>query len=137
MTERSFVDTNILVYAHDKSAGAKQIMAADLLDQGTQTGRMVLSTQVFQEFFVSAVKKLGIDPAVARRTIELYGTLQVVTIDLPDILAAIDLQRLHHHSFWDALIIRAAQSARCSILYTEDLQHGQIIDGLKVVNPFL
>ena len=137
MTERSFVDTNILVYAHDKSAGAKQIMAADLLDQGIQTGRLVLSTQVFQEFFVSAVKKLGIDPAVARRTIELYGTLQVVTIDLPDILAAIDLQRLHHYSFWDALIIRAAQSARCSILYTEDLQHGQIIDGLKVVNPFL
>jgi len=137
MTERSFVDTNILVYAHDKSAGAKQIMAADLLDQGIQTGRLVLSTQVFQEFFASAVKKLGIDPAVARRTIELYGTLQVVTIDLPDILAAIDLQRLHHYSFWDALIIRAAQSARCSILYTEDLQHGQIIDGLKVVNPFL
>ena len=137
MTERSFVDTNILVYAHNKSAGAKQIMAADLLDQGIQTGRLVLSTQVFQEFFASAVKKLGIDPAVARRTIELYGTLQVVTIDLPDILAAIDLQRLHHYSFWDALIIRAAQSARCSILYTEDLQHGQIIDGLKVVNPFL
>ena len=137
MTERSFVDTNILVYAHDKSGGAKQIMAADLLDQGIQTGRLVLSTQVFQEFFASAVKKLGIDPAVARRTIELYGTLQVVTIDLPDILAAIDLQRLHHYSFWDALIIRAAQSARCSILYTEDLQHGQIIDGLKVVNPFL
>ena len=137
MTERSFVDTNILVYAHDKSAGAKQIMAADLLDQGIQTGRLVLSTQVFQEFFASAVKKLGIDPAVARRTIELYGTLQVVTIDLPDILAAIDLQRLHQYSFWDTLIIRAALSARCSILYTEDLQHGQVIDGLKVVNPFL
>ena len=137
MIERSFVDTNILVYAHDKSAGAKQILAAELLDQGTQTGRMVLSTQVFQEFFVSAVKKLGMDPSVARRTIELYGTLQVVTIDLPDILAAIDLQRLHQYSFWDTLIIRAALSARCSILYTEDLQHGQVIDGLKVVNPFL
>lgn len=137
MTERSFVDTNILIYAHDRSAGDKQVVSADLLDKGVQTGRLVFSTQVFQEYFVAAVKKLGIEPAVARRTIELYGTLHVVTIDLHDILAAIDLQRLRQLSFWDSLIIRAAQSARCVVLYTEDLQHGQVIDGLRVVNPFV
>lgn len=136
MTERSFIDTNILVYAHDRSSGGKQSIAADLLDQGTRTGRIVFSTQVFQEFFVSAVKKLGIDPSIVRRTIELYGTMQVVTIDLPDILAAIDLQTLNQLSFWDSLIVRAAQSSRCAVLYTEDLQHHQAIAGVKIVNPF-
>lgn len=136
MNDRSFIDTNILVYAHDKSAEDKREVAAELLDQGTRSGRIVFSTQVFQEYFVAAIKKLGIDPTVARRTIELYGTLHVVTIELPDILAAIDLQRLHQLSFWDSLVVRAAQTSRCSVLYTEDLQHGQRFDGLRVVNPF-
>jgi predicted nucleic acid-binding protein len=136
MTERSFIDTNLLVYAHDNSAGKKQQVAADLLDRGVRSGRAVFSTQVFQEYFVTAVRKLGVDPAVARRTIELYGTLQVVLIELHDILAAIDLHRLHGFSLWDCLILRSAHSSGCAVLLTEDLQHKQIIDGLTVINPF-
>ena len=137
MTERSFIDTNLLVYAQDRSAGAKQQTAANLLDQGMLSGRAVFSTQVFQEYFVSAVRKLGIDPASARRTIEIYSTLQVVLIEVQDILAAVDLHRLYGFSLWDSLIIRAAQASKCKVLLTEDLQDGQVIDGLRVVNPFL
>ncbi|MCA9780081.1 MAG: PIN domain-containing protein [Candidatus Eremiobacteraeota bacterium] len=137
MTERSFIDTNLLVYAQDRSAGAKQRSAADLLDRGVLSGRAVFSTQVFQEYFVTAVRKLGIDPTAARRTIELYSTVQVVLIEVQDILAAVDLHRLHGFSFWDCLIVRAAQVSKCKVLFTEDLQHGQVIDGLRVVNPFL
>ena len=74
---------------------------------------------------------------MARRKIELFARLDLVLIGLVDILGAIDLHRLQQFSIWDALIVRAAQQANCTVLYTEDLQHGQRIDGLEIVNPFI
>ena len=73
---------------------------------------------------------------VARAKIEIFGRLDVATIELPTILGAIDLHRLHGVNFWDALVIYTARAAGCRILYTEDLQHGRRFDGLEVVNPF-
>jgi predicted nucleic acid-binding protein len=136
MTERSFIDTNVLVYAQDASSGKKQKTAAELLDRGVQSGRAVFSTQVFQEYFVTAVRKLGVEAADARRTIELYSTLHVVVLAVEDILQAIDLRRLHQFSLWDSLIIRAARISGCSVLLTVDLSRGESIDGLKLINPF-
>ncbi len=96
----------------------------------------MLSTQVLQEYFVAATKKLSVDPAVARRKVELFARLDLVRIDLDTILSAIDLTRLHRVSFWDALIVRAALSSGCKVLFSEDMQSGRSIDGLQVLNPF-
>jgi predicted nucleic acid-binding protein len=95
-----------------------------------------VSTQVLQEYFVAVTRKLAVDVAVARRKVELFARYHVVVIDLDDILSAIDLHRLHQLSFWDALVVRAARQGGCSVLYSEDLQHGRSIDGLTVLNPF-
>jgi predicted nucleic acid-binding protein len=90
-----------------------------------------------QEYFVTVTRKLGVPVEVARRKVELFARLGLVVIDLADVLAAIALHRLHQIAFWDALVVRAAQRANCSVLYTEDMQHGRRIDGLSILNPFL
>jgi predicted nucleic acid-binding protein len=134
---RRFLDTNVLVYADDLDAGTKREKARGLLDEALASGEGVVSTQVLQEFFVISTGKLGVEPALARRKVELLAEMDLVRVDLDLILAAIDLSRLHSFSFWDALILRAASAAGCGRLLTEDLQHGQVIDGVRIENPFL
>jgi predicted nucleic acid-binding protein len=134
---RRFLDTNVLLYADDLDAGDKQSRALTILRDTLSSGEGVVSTQVLQEFFVISTRKLGVEAATARRKIELLGKLDVVRIDLGLILSAIDLHRLHSFSFWDALIVRSALLAGCSILLSEDLQHGQMIDGVRIENPFI
>jgi len=135
--ERSFFDTNVLVYTDDASASAKLEVAIDLLEQAILTSTGVVSTQVLQEYFVTATRKLAVSPEDVSRKVELIGSLDVVTLDVQTIISAIDLHRLRQLSFWDALIVQAALRGRCTRLFTEDLQHGQRILGLEVVNPFL
>jgi predicted nucleic acid-binding protein len=132
-----FLDTNVLVYADDLDAGEKRERARAVLEDAMASGEGVVSTQVLQEFFVIATRKLGVDPALARRKVELLAEMALVRIDLELILAAIDLSRLHSFSFWDALIVRTASAAGCTVLLTEDLQHGQVVDGVRIENPFL
>lgn len=136
MSARSFVDTNILVYTDDHDAPNKQAKALALFEQLRTSRNGVLSTQVLQEYFVAATKRLSVEPAVARRKVELFARLDLVRIDLDIILFAIDLTRLHSVSFWDALIVRAALSSGCKVLLSEDLQPGRRINGLEIVNPF-
>lgn len=100
------------------------------------TGTGVVSTQVLQEYFVSTTRKLGVAPEIAARKVHLFARLGVVVIDVPDIEAAVDLHRLHRLSFWDALILRAAQRGGCDVLYTEDLQDGATLAGVHIENPF-
>lgn len=137
MNARSFLDTNILVYTDDAEAPTKKKRALDLVADCRRGRHGVVSTQVLQEYFVAATRKLAVEPATARRKVELFGRLHLVTVRLQDILAATDLHRLHGLSFWDALIVRAALVANCTRLYSEDLQHGWRIDGLEVLNPFV
>lgn len=136
MPARSFIDTNVLVYTDDADNPRKQRQALELLAEARRAGTGVVSTQVLDEYFVAATRKLGVAAATARRKVELFARLDVVVIDVGDILAAIDLHRLHQFSFWDALVIRAALQAGASRLYTEDMQDGRRIDGLTIVNPF-
>ena len=136
MSGRSFIDTNIIVYTDDKSARKKRTVALDLIGRARLEGWGVVSTQVLQEYFVTATRKLAVSSDIARRKVELLGRLDLVIIDLVDVIGAIDLQRLHGFSFWDALIVRCALRAGCKILYSEDFQSGRLIDGLEVVNPF-
>lgn len=137
MIVRSFIDTNILVYTDDHDAAEKRMRALDIIKEARRSQHGVVSTQVLQEYFVSTTRKLGVAVSVARRKVELFARLQVVTIQISTILAAIDLQRLHNFSFWDALVVHSAKAAGCSILLTEDMQHGQDVEGLKIINPFL
>ena len=136
MSGRSFLDTNILVYTDDHGSTAKQTLALELFVDCRRRRNGVVSTQVLQEYFVAATRKLGVAAEVARRKTEIFGHLQVVGLDLMDILGAIDLHRLHGISFWDALVVRAALASGCSRLYSEDLQEGRRFEGLEIVNPF-
>ena len=136
MNARSFFDTNILVYADDKRAAAKQSRAIELVAEHRRDGTGVVSLQVLQEYFVTVTRKLNVDSPLARRKVEILSEFDVVVPEVADILAAIDLHRLHAFSFWDALVLRSAQQAGCSVLFSEDFQHDRIVDGIQVVNPF-
>lgn len=137
MSVRSFFDTNILIYGDDDSDPVKQRRAGELFAENRRRRTGVVSLQVLQEYFVAATRKLGIDPVTARRKVELIAELDVVTPGVPDILAAIDLHRLHGLSFWDALILQSAKLGACGVLLSEDFQNDRRIEGLRVLNPFL
>jgi predicted nucleic acid-binding protein len=137
MSARSFFDTNILVYADDKAAPAKQRRALDLVAEHRLAGTGVVSLQVLQEYFVTVTRKLHVDPRIARRKVELLAEFDVAAPDVGDILAAIDLHRLHGFSFWDALVLRSAKQSGCRILFSKDMQQAREIDGVHIVNPFL
>lgn len=137
MKERSFFDTNILLYTDDSTAPEKQAQAITLLKSGWQTGNAVISTQVLQEYFSAATRKLAVPIETARRKIELLSArTDVFSIAPEDIVQAIDLHRLHSFSFWDALIVRMAQKSACTVLFSEDMQDGRIIGNVRIANPF-
>jgi len=136
---RAFFDTNVLVYAFDSSAPEKQNRALDLFNVLALKGDAVLSTQVLQEFFVVTTRKLAI-PLSSERAEEIvrqFAQLPTVVIDPDLILQAIRVTRAHQVSFWDALLIAAAKFAGATELLTEDLQHGQTIEGVRISNPFV
>ena len=137
--ELTFVDTNVLVYAHDRSEDRKQRVAQALLEELWANRTGTLSTQILQEFYVVATRKFS--PALSRRAareiVALYGTLPLVSVDLPLILTASQLEERLKLSFWDALVVEAARRAGAARLVTEDLQGGRSIGGVRISNPFL
>lgn len=137
MIERSFIDTNILIYTDDRNATGKRERALELIQDLRTSRRGVVSTQVLQEYYVAATGKLAVKPETARRKTEIFSHLDVVQITAAEILEAIDLHRLHQLSFWDALVIHAAKISSCTILYTEDLATDAVISGIQLKNPFI
>ncbi len=135
MTEVVFVDTNILIYAHDRQAGEKRIRATRALERlwSEQTGR--LSVQVLQEFYVTATQKLKTSRASAREIVQTYTPWVQYPTTPETILQASELSEVAQISFWDALIVASAEQVGASQLYTEDLNAGQILAGVKIVNP--
>jgi len=136
MTVRFFIDTNVLVYADDQDSGAKRERAEEIVRGAFEKRSGVLSVQVLREFFVVGTRKLGLPATAARRRVELYSRLDVISLGFDDLLAAIDLTRLHSFSLWDALIVRAALNGGCDVLYSEDLQDGFRLEGMEIQNPF-
>ena len=134
----TFVDTNVLVYAHDRSEIRKQRIAQDVLDDLWQRRSGSLSTQVLQEFYVVATRKFDppMRPSDAREIVALYGEWPLVQIDVAIILAASSLEERHKISFWDALVVEAAGRSGATRLLTEDLQEGRRIRGVRIANPF-
>jgi len=132
----AFVDTNVLLYADDIHAPAKRKRAESLIKQITGARCGHVSMQVLQEYFAVATQKLRLGADLAQKRVARYSQFEVVVLEPVDLLAAIDLHRDHQFPIWDALIIRAALISHCETLYSEDMQNGQRIDGLTIVNPF-
>lgn len=130
-----FIDTNILVYAMDAFDTAKQKRCRDLLRSLNSDVRGVISTQVMQEFYVTATKKLGADPLVVKDLLNAFERFDTVIVTPEIVKDAIDCSILNRLSLWDALIVVTAESARCEKIWTEDLNDGQIIRGVRVENP--
>jgi predicted nucleic acid-binding protein len=136
---RTFIDTNILIYAYDATAGQKHTAAANLLIDLWRSRLGLVSTQVLQEFFVNVVRKIPkpIDNRIAQEIVKDLLKWQVVVVTGDSILDAIDLSSRYRYSFWDAMIIESAIRGNARILMTEDLQNGQEIGGVTITNPFI
>lgn len=132
-----FVDTNILVYALQNKDRQLRARARSKLKELQDRDQGVISTQVMQEFFVVTTKKLGVDPVLTKRVLQKFENFEVVSIEPRLIYEAIDCSMTEAISFWDALIVAAAASAKCDSLWTEDLNAGQVIRDVSIVNPLL
>lgn len=138
MSARVFVDTNVLVYLFDAAEPGKRALAAATLEREGAEHQLVVSTQVLQELYVALTR--GNHPIasaeLAREAVEAASAYATVEVDAPLVLQAIDLSRQCRLSLWDALIVSAARRAGCQRLLTEDLNAGQVIDGVRIENPF-
>lgn len=137
MSDKYFVDTNILVYAHDRSAGVKHRRAQSLVENLWTSGAGVLSTQVLQELCINLRRKSSHPLSIeeTRRLIEDYSSWTIVINTTESIIQALDIEVRFKISFWDALIIQAAGSSGATVLYSEDLADGQTYGPVRVVNP--
>lgn len=138
MSGRTFLDSNVLVYSVDESPAekAKHERAIELLS--AQPENLVVSTQVLQEFYVVTTRKLKspLSEELAARAVRGLAKLDVVGVDVPLVLSAVDTSRTAQVSLWDALIIEAASRAGCERVLSEDLNAGQVIRGVRIENPF-
>jgi len=139
MRDRIFVDTNILVYAHDADAGEKHAAAAQALADLWESRNGILSTQVLQELYITLTRKVAapVTGNVVRRLIRNYMTWELVLNDGAIILHAGEIGDSYQLSFWDGLIVAAAYSKNAAIILTEDMNHGQVVEGIRIENPFL
>ena len=136
MLARSFIDINILVYAEASDASAKQPAALALLKELYETASGVLSTQVLQEYCNVALKKLKLPAGHIRAQLELYEQFEIIQVTPAIIRAGLDLQQTRNVSFYDALVLVCAQTAGCSALLSENMNTGETIGGVRIVNPF-
>jgi predicted nucleic acid-binding protein len=137
MSDKYFVDTNILVYAHDIAAGAKHERAKALVESLWHRRSGVVSTQVLQELCVNIRRKAKhpVDLRTAREIVTDYLSWDVVTNTAESVVEALELEEHYHISFWDARIIQAAKASGAAVLYSEDLSDGQTYRSVRVVNP--
>lgn len=137
MTDVAFFDTNVFLYADDARDPLKQAKAVELVTAHQLDRTLVISLQVLQEYYNGATRKLGVDSALAQQKVEIMSRNMVMRFTEQDVIASIEFHRLNQVSFWDAMIVHAARQSGASVLYSEDLQHGSVLGGVRVVNPFI
>ena len=139
MTAKVFVDSNVLIYAHNADAGEKRSLAAGLLRDLWAERRGCLSSQVLQEFYVNVTRKIRkpLTRAAAREVVRNYASWVEQAITPSTIVRASEIEELAQLSFWDSLIVAAAEAQRAREIASEDLQDGQLIAGIRVRNPFV
>ena len=138
MIVKTFVDTNVLVYAYDRASGWKHGRARDLVEKLWNEGSGILSTQVLQELYVNVRRKARppVPQEEARTLIADYLAWDPVVNDGAAVLEAVDVGHRQQLSFRDALIVVAARKGGASVIYSEDLNHGQMFGSVQVLNPF-
>lgn len=138
MTDKTFIDTNILVYAYDTDEPVKQARAREILKQGIEDETAILSVQVIGEFFTVVTRRIPNPLSVeeAEEVLNLLSILPIIDLDFRMVRHAIEIHRQHAISYWDALIVAAAHRAECAQILTEDLNAGQSYVGVAIVNPF-
>jgi predicted nucleic acid-binding protein len=136
--EREFVDTNVLVYANDTSAGIKRERAQDLVSRLWVQRAGCVSIQVLQELYVNLTRKVPrpLDGVTVSRIVSDLSRWQVHSPEPPDLLVAIEIHQRNRISFWDAMIVRSAVRLGCARIWSEDLNSGQAYEGIVVQNPF-
>lgn len=138
MNNATFIDTNVLVYAYDADAGDKHVKARAILRDCWENESGLISTQVLQEFYVTVTRKLAkpVSPKAARNVIQTYQAWPIFRPTIENIISASELEQRYQLSFWDALIVIAAQVSGAASLVSEDLQDGQQMGSIKIANPF-
>lgn len=136
---KQFIDTNVLVYAHDVTAGKKHVIAKKLIEDLWNKQNGCLSTQVLQEFYVTITKKVAkpVASEFASGIIADLGNWELHVPDVDSIVEAINIQQRHNLSFWDSLIICSASSLKCDVIWSEDLSSGQYYESILLLNPFI
>jgi len=132
-----FIDTNLFVYSIDQREPEKKEKARAILKQVIESHQPVISTQVIKEFYVVATTKLKADPLIVKNIIHNFRNMEVVNNDLELIQQAIDISIISQLSFWDSLIIAAAEKAKCEFVFSEDLSAGETYRGVMVIDPFV
>ena len=135
---KSFFDTNVLVYLFDQDSPEKKTAVQKIFEKDASAGAILLSTQVLQEFYVTVTRKLGqpLKPGTGMDVIRKFAVLPVVVVDTSLVLSAVQRSQKDSISFRDALIIDAALKGGAQRLWSEDLQHGRTINGMRIENPF-
>lgn len=139
MAEKFFIDTNILIYAHDLTSGRKHELARQLVERLWSSGEGVLSTQVLQELCVNLRRKIArpLPMEEIRRLVQDYLSWEIVVNTPQSVIEALETEARYKISFWDALILQAAESSGAGVLYSEDLASGHKYGMIRVVNPFV
>ena len=133
-----FFDSNILIYSVDERDSLKHKIAIDLINKAIQGKIGIISTQSLQEFFAVTTKKLNVTKEAAKEYIDFFAdNIPVSQVSLSNIYNAIDISIQTQFSFWDSLIVSAAHDSGCVIVYSEDMSHNQLVNGVKIINPFM
>ncbi len=135
-TGKYFLDTNFLIYLFSGDEQRKQQICREILQAGAKEAVFVLSTQVLKEFVSVMIGKFKVQPSLVKELVDDLCQFEVIQITPLLIQKAVDIHTLHRFSFWDSLILVAAQSAEANILLSEDLQHSQKLGNLTIWNPF-
>jgi len=136
MATRSFIDTNVLIYAEASDVPQKQRAALSLLKSLYDDNAGVLSTQVLQEYCNVALKKLKLPPQYVRSQLDMYEQFEVVQVTPSIIRAGLDLHQIRSVSFFDAIVLASAHAAGCNVIWTEDMNAGEVVNGVCISNPF-
>jgi predicted nucleic acid-binding protein len=136
MATKTFLDTNVLIYSVDGAFPEKQKTSLELISSHARNQTGVISTQVLQEFYSAATRKLAIEPLKAKQLVRHFRIFDIIQVTPAMIESGIDCSILNQLSFWDGLIVEAASAAGCAAMLSEDLTDGQVICGVRICNPF-